>query len=72
VETFDIAHAQALLGSMTVGMGVALNTTLVGLVTSMLLGLQYLLLDRGADRLLADAVFFAETELTPGAVHDGV
>ena len=65
---------QTLLGEMTIGMAVALNTTLMGLLTSMLLGLQYLMLDRGADKLISDAVFFSETELTLTAqeTKDGV
>jgi biopolymer transport protein ExbB/TolQ len=66
IESFAIEDAQSMLGSMTVGMGVALNTTMLGLVSSMLLGMQYLLADRGADRLIADAVFIAEAELVPG------
>ena len=61
--TIEFNDVQGLLGEMTVGMAVALNTTLVGLLTSMLLGLQYLMLDRGADKLIADAVFFTESEL---------
>ena len=66
IESFAIEDAQSMLGSMTVGMGVALNTTMLGLVSSMLLGMQYLLADRGADRLIADVVFIAEAELVPG------
>ena len=62
--SIDFNDVQALLGEMTIGMAVALNTTLMGLVTSMLLGLQYLMLDRGADKLIADAIFFTESELT--------
>ena len=40
-------------------MRVALNTTLVGLLGTMLLGFQYLMLDRGADRLLSGTVNLA-------------
>ncbi len=72
--SIDFNDVQTLLGEMTIGMAVALNTTLMGLLTSMLLGLQYLILDRGADKLISDAVFFTESELileTP-AVKDGV
>ncbi|MGR8920498.1 MAG: MotA/TolQ/ExbB proton channel family protein [Gammaproteobacteria bacterium] len=74
IESFAIEDAQSMLGTMTVGMGVALNTTMLGLVSSMLLGMQYLLVDRGADRLVADAVFIAESELVPGLAGgpDGV
>lgn len=74
IEAFAIEDAQGMLGSMTVGMGVALNTTMFGLVSSMLLGVQYLLIDRGADRLIATAVFTAEAELIPALLRprDGV
>lgn len=72
--SIDFNDLQTLLGEMTIGMAVALNTTLMGLLTSMLLGLQYLMLDRGADKLISDAVFFSETELTLAApeAKDGV
>lgn len=46
----------ALLGQMTQGMAIALYTTLVGLVANLLLGAQLLLLDRMADRVVADIV----------------
>lgn len=65
IDSFDISEAQGLLGAMTVGMGVALNTTMLGLVCSMLLGVQYLMMDRGADKLISDAVLYAESELIP-------
>jgi len=64
LESFDQSQVQNLLKQMTVGMGVALNTTLLGLVGTMLLGIQYLLLDRAADRLVAQTVDFAETHLS--------
>ena len=70
IESFNIEDAQSMLGAMTVGMGVALNTTMIGLVCSMLLGMQYLLVDRGADRLIAEAVFVAESKLVPGVQGD--
>ncbi len=63
LESFDLSDIQGLLRRMTGGMGVALNTTLMGLTCSMLLGLQYLMLDRAADRLVASAVHLAETRL---------
>ena len=70
-DSFEMSDVQDLLGNMTVGMGVALTTTLVGLVTSALLGFQYLLVDRGADRLVAQAIFFSETELRDRAPANG-
>ena len=60
-SSFDPEHAHELFSEMTRGMRVALNTTLVGLLGTMLLGFQYLLLDRAADRLVAGAARFAET-----------
>lgn len=60
-SSFDPEHAHELFSEMTRGMRVALNTTLVGLLGTMLLGFQYLLLDRAADRLIAGAAHFAET-----------
>lgn len=63
MESFDVDNVQQVLQDMTIGMGVALNTTLVGLLGSMLLGFQYLMLDRAADRLVADAVHYAEVHL---------
>ncbi|MEW8506405.1 MAG: MotA/TolQ/ExbB proton channel family protein [Candidatus Thiodiazotropha sp.] len=60
LESFDLSDIQGLLQRMTTGMGVALNTTLMGLSCSMLLGMQYLMLDRAADRLVAETVQFSE------------
>ncbi len=61
VVTLDPSQIHLFFSEMTHGMRVALNTTLVGLLGTMLLGAQYLLLDRGADKLLANAIHFIET-----------
>jgi biopolymer transport protein ExbB/TolQ len=61
-QSFDVAAIQQLLVGMSQGMRVALYTTLVGLTTSMVLSLQYLLLDRAADRLQARIVTFAQDQ----------
>jgi uncharacterized membrane protein YecN with MAPEG domain len=53
---FDVDQIQALLKQMTGGMAIALYTTLVGLVANLWLGLQLLLIDRTADRIVADIV----------------
>ena len=37
-------------------MGIAMNTTMVGLISSIPLGLQYLLLDRSADKFVVAAI----------------
>ncbi len=56
LSSLDIAEVQTLMQQMTQGMKIALNTTIIGLVGSIFLGLQYLLLDRAADQLLVAAV----------------
>lgn len=45
-------NIQALLITMSGGMGTALYTTLAGLVTATLLGAQYMVLSRGVERLI--------------------
>lgn len=65
MQSFDIEDVQGILASMTAGMAVALNTTLLGLLGSMLLSFQYLMLDRGADELVARTVHYTQTELIP-------
>ena len=54
LQSFDAGQSQELLRSLTTGLGVALLTTMVGLVGNILLGLQLTRLDRYADRLVAD------------------
>ena len=54
MQNFDAAQSQDLLRSLTTGLGVALLTTMVGLVGNILLGLQLTRLDRYADRFVAD------------------
>jgi hypothetical protein len=63
LESFDVSQAQKLLKNMTYGMGIALLTTLVGLIANMILGAQLLMLDRCADLLVSRAVEFAQTRL---------
>jgi len=53
-QSFDASQSQELLRSLTTGLGVALLTTMVGLVGNILLGLQLTRLDRYADLLVAD------------------
>ncbi len=55
IQNFDASQAQDLLKSLTTGLGVALLTTMVGLVGNILLGVQLTRLDRYADELVADA-----------------
>lgn len=62
LESFDIGDVQNILADMTAGMAIALNTTLIGLLSSMLLSFQYLMLDHGADELVARTIHYMETE----------
>ncbi len=52
--SFDPNQSQELLRSLTTGLGVALLTTMVGLIGNIVLGLQLTRLDRYADALVAD------------------
>ncbi|MDE2395278.1 MAG: hypothetical protein KGL43_16405 [Burkholderiales bacterium] len=54
-QSFDASQSQELLKSLTTGLGVALLTTMVGLVGNILLGLQLTRLDRFADAIVAQA-----------------
>lgn len=63
--SLDANTMQKVLRQMSVGMGTALYTTLAGLVCSLLLAVQYQLLDRGADALIEQAVHLTEVEVLP-------
>jgi hypothetical protein len=70
IKTLSYADLPQMLGRMGSGMGISLYTTLVGLLANMALGLQNLMLDRSAERLVAGTLLFAECELLrrePGA-----
>ena len=54
IQSFDPNQSQDLLKSLTQGLGIALLTTMVGLVGNILLGLQLTRLDRYADAFVAD------------------
>ncbi len=53
IQNFDPSQSQDLLKSLTNGLGIALLTTMVGLVGNILLGLQLTRLDRYADSIVA-------------------
>ena len=55
IQSFDASQSQDLLRSLTQGLGIALLTTMVGLVGNILLGLQLTRLDRYADELVTRA-----------------
>jgi len=62
---FDPNVLQQLLGQMSGGMAVALYTTMAGLVTSTLLGLQYEMLDTAASRLVDKVAIAADVYILP-------
>ena len=53
LQNFDPAQSQDLLRSLTNGLGVALLTTMVGLIGNIMLGLQLTRLDRYADAIVS-------------------
>jgi hypothetical protein len=63
IESVDLKTLQRLLTSMSDGMRIALYTTLAGLTAGMLLALQYQMLDRAADRLMALVIEISEVHL---------
>lgn len=63
LEQIDVRALQQLLTQMSDGMRIALYTTLTGLIAGVLLGLQYQMLDRAADRLLGLIIEIAEVDL---------
>ena len=71
IQSFDASQSQDLLKSLTAGLGIALLTTMVGLVGNILLGLQLTRLDRFADGmgLLAQHLPLQRCEVVPGD-HD--
>ena len=62
-SSLDVNTMQKVLKQMSSGMGTALFTTLAGLIGSILLGLQYLLLDKSADKLVRQSIRLAEIEV---------
>lgn len=61
--SLDVNTMQKVLKQMSSGMGTALYTTLAGLVGSMSLGLQYLLVDKGADILIEQILRLTDAKL---------
>ena len=53
------------MGLMSDGMAVAMYTTLAGLVGSILVRIQYYMLDAATGRVFSDAVMLTETRVTP-------
>ena len=65
ISDFDVGTMQVMLRDMSGGMRVALFTTLSGLIGGILLGMQYHLVDRGADELLATITEVSEVYVMP-------
>lgn len=65
IKTLSSADLPQMLGRMGSGMAVSLYTTLVGLLANMALGLQNLMLDRSAERLVSGTMQFAERQMLP-------
>ena len=72
LDAADRASVKTSMGLMSDGMAVAMYTTLAGLVGSILIRIQYYLLDAATQRVFSDAVTLTETRVTPVLErHDG-
>lgn len=68
VATLDAADKVAMrasMGLMSDGMAVAMYTTLAGLIGSILVKIQYYMLDAATQRVFSHAVMLTETRVTP-------
>ncbi len=68
IATLDAADKAAMktsMGLMSDGMAVAMYTTLAGLIGSILVRIQYYMLDSATQRVFSDAVMLTETHVTP-------
>jgi hypothetical protein len=68
IATLDAADKSAMkssMGLMSDGMAVAMYTTLAGLVGSILVRIQYYMLDAATRQVFSDAVTLTETRVTP-------
>ncbi|MFZ0762444.1 MotA/TolQ/ExbB proton channel family protein [Bradyrhizobium sp.] len=68
IATLDAADKVAMkssMGLMSDGMAVAMYTTLAGLVGSILVKIQYYMLDAATQRVFSNAVTLTETRVTP-------
>jgi len=73
LDASDKATMKSSMGLMSDGMAVAMYTTLAGLVGSILLKIQYFMLDAATQRVFSDAVTLTETRVVPllERQHDG-
>ncbi|HEY0850415.1 MAG TPA: MotA/TolQ/ExbB proton channel family protein [Bradyrhizobium sp.] len=65
LDAADKAAMKSSMGLMSDGMAVAMYTTLAGLVGSILVRIQYYMLDAATQRVFSDAVMMTETYVTP-------
>jgi hypothetical protein len=73
LDATDKVAMKSSMGLMSDGMAVAMYTTLAGLVGSILVRIQYYMLDAATQRVFSDAVMLMETRVTPllERHHDG-
>ena len=73
LDASDKLAMKSSMGLMSDGMAVAMYTTLAGLVGSILVRIQYYMLDAATQRVFSDAVTLTETRVTPllERRHDG-
>ncbi|MCP3401138.1 MotA/TolQ/ExbB proton channel family protein [Bradyrhizobium sp. CCGB20] len=65
LDAADKVAMRSSMGLMSDGMAVAMYTTLAGLVGSILVRIQYYMLDSATQRVFSDAVVLTETYVTP-------
>ena len=65
LDVGDKLAMKSSMGLMSDGMAVAMFTTLAGLVGSILVRVQYYMLDTATQRVFSDAVMLTETRVTP-------
>ena len=65
LDVGDKLAMKSSMGLMSDGMAVAMYTTLAGLVGSILVRIQYYMLDAATQRVFSDAVMLTETRVTP-------
>jgi len=65
LDAADKVAMRSSMGLMSDGMAIAMYTTLAGLVGSILIRIQYYMLDAATQRVFSDAVTLTETYVTP-------
>lgn len=71
LDAADKVAMRSSMGLMSDGMAVAMYTTLAGLVGSILVRIQYYMLDTATQRVFSDAVVLTETYVTPALERQG-